>query len=138
MTEPIAKLKYEYGHYHDDTGVVWYVTLRRRNLYMGNFHMTPPLDYDPVRVHAFPFQNGRMRYITVKMQNGKTLRFPQAKLDSPLYHSIGQLVSIPIWDDLNDDGTGGSEWQFGTVVGRRGERLREGDYLENEADSFPA
>lgn len=138
MPDPIAKIKYEGAQYHDDTGTIWAVTLRRRNKYVGNFTDPDPGEGGLSGVFAFPYQNGRMRYITVKLVNGRTLRFPQQTKDAPNYCSVGALILIPVWDDLNADGTGGSQWIQGTIVGRRGERLLTGSYLENAIDGLPA
>lgn len=123
--------------YHDDLGDIWWVQLRAKTVYLGGFTVFNQEEQNELRtfnIPRYPFNQKRMRKITIKFEDGTTLDVPQARMDSDNYRSVGSSLWVPTRDTVIGSTPGGGAWKRGLIISRRGEE--PGPTLIDETGAF--
>lgn len=136
-----GQIKKIVSQYHDDLGDIWWVELRAKTIYLGEFDVFTKDEQRQLRdfnIPKYPYQQKRMRKITIKFEDGTTIEVPQARMDSSNYRSVGSSIWVPTRDTVVSTNPGGDAWRRGLIISRRGEEPGPVAIDETGAWSIPA
>ncbi len=129
------------SQYQDDLGKLWYVKIRRKTYYLGDFgNLTFKQQTDALNGHVdfYPWKQRSMRYVSIKLEVGSIIYVPQSRTNTYNMLHVGSVIDVPTNDRAVEGVIGGVGWTVGLILNRFGERPGRTVIDENGAFGFPA